>query len=96
LGCWYRWQICQIFSTCLFYYLKVSKRNNENFFWLKIFSICHRCQPHWWCTLSCEYLCNFSKKFETALIVYSEGLGGNWFMKKTRSRKSHDTVSLNS
>ena len=28
----------------------------ENFFHL----------PHWWCTLSCAYLCEFSKKFETA------------------------------
>ncbi len=34
------------------------------FFWLKIFSICH-----WWCTLSCECLREFSKKFETALLV---------------------------
>jgi hypothetical protein len=25
-------------------------------FCLKIFSICHRCQRHRWCTLSCEYL----------------------------------------
>ncbi len=26
---------------------------------------------HRWCTLSCEYLREFSKKFETALILYS-------------------------
>ncbi len=38
-------------------------------FWRKIFSICHRCQRHRWCTLSCEYLREFSKKFETALMV---------------------------
>ncbi len=25
-------------------------------FWLKIFSICHRCQRQRWCTLGCEYL----------------------------------------
>ncbi len=25
---------------------------------------------------------------------YTQGLGGNWFMKKTRSRKSRDTVPL--
>ncbi len=37
----------------------------------------------------------FSKKFETALMVYT-GLGGNWFMKKTLSRKSRGTVPLNS
>ncbi len=26
---------------------------------------------------------------------YNKGLGGNWFMKKTRSKKSRDTVPLN-
>jgi hypothetical protein len=36
-----------------------------------------------------------SKKFETVLTGYS-GAGGNWFMKKTRSKKSRDTVPLNS
>jgi hypothetical protein len=35
------------------------------------FLICHRCQRHWWCTLSYEYLREFSKKFETALMVFS-------------------------
>ncbi len=55
--------------------------------------ICHRCRWHRWSTFSCEYLSEFSKKFETALMVYS-GLGGNWFMKKTRSKKSRDTVPL--
>jgi hypothetical protein len=39
---------------------------------LKIFSICLRCQRHRWCTLNCEYLREFSKKFEMALMVYSE------------------------
>ncbi len=34
--------------------------------------------PPVWCTLSCEYLREFSKKFETALMDF----GGNWFMKK--------------
>ncbi len=45
------------------------------FFCLKVFSICHRCQRHQWQTLSCEYLRKFSKKFETALKVYSEAWG---------------------
>ncbi len=49
---------------CFLYYPKVSK-----FFWLKIFSICHRCRWHRWQTLSCEYLREFSKKFDTALKV---------------------------
>jgi hypothetical protein len=60
--------------------------------WLKIFSICHQGQWHWWFTLSCENLREFSEKFETtALLGYSE-LGGNCFMKKIRSRKSRGAV----
>ncbi len=50
--------------------------------------ICHRCRWYRWSTLSCEYLREFSKKW------YTQGLGGNWFMKKTRSKKSRDTVPL--
>ncbi len=56
---------------------------------MKIFSICH-----WWCTLSCEYLREFSKKFKTALMVYSGAWGKLIHEKKTRSRKSRDTVPL--
>ncbi len=63
------------------------------FFRLQIFSICHWCRWHRWQTLSCEYLREFSKKFETVLKEYS-GAGGNWFMKRTRSKKSRDTVPL--
>ncbi len=33
-------------------------------FWLKIFFICHWCQLHRWCTLSCKYLFNFRKNFK--------------------------------
>jgi hypothetical protein len=44
-------------------------------FLIEIFSICHRCQRHWWCTLSHEYLREFSKKFEIALMVYSGAWG---------------------
>ncbi len=43
-------------------------------------------------TLICEYLREFSKKFET--VLRAVGLGGNRFMKKTRSTKSRDTVPL--
>jgi hypothetical protein len=28
-------------------------------------------------TVNCEYLSEFSKKFETALLIYSKGFGGN-------------------
>jgi hypothetical protein len=57
---------------------------------LKIFSLCHQCQRHRWCTLSCEYLREFSKKFETALICSAET--DSW--KKHCRRKSHGTVPL--
>ncbi len=63
------------------------------FFCLKVFSICHRCRWRRWQTLSCEYLREFSKKFEAALII-NQRLGGNWFKKKTRSKKFRDTVPL--
>jgi hypothetical protein len=39
-----------------------------------IFSICHQCQQHGWCTLSYEYLSKFSKKIETAQF----GCSGAW------------------
>ena len=55
--------------------------------------ICHRCRWHRWCTMTCEYLREFSKKFETILIGYS-GAGGKLIHKKTRSKKSRDTVPL--
>jgi hypothetical protein len=48
--------------------------------------ICRRCR--------CEHLREFSKKFETALMVYS-GAWGKLIHEKTRSKKSRDTVPLN-
>jgi hypothetical protein len=47
-------------------------------------------------TLSREYLREFSKKIEMAVVVYSDALGKLIHEKKTRSRKSRDTVPLNS
>jgi hypothetical protein len=44
-------------------------------------------------TLTCKYFCEFLKNFERVLMGYS-GAGGNRFMKKTRSKKSRDTVPL--
>jgi hypothetical protein len=44
-------------------------------------------------TLSCKYLREFSKKFETALTVYS-GAWRKLIHEKTRSRKSRDIVPL--
>ncbi len=36
---------------------------------------------------------NFRKKSKRP-YWYTQGLGGNWFLEKTRSRKSYDTVPL--
>jgi hypothetical protein len=43
--------------------------------------------------LSREYLREFSKKFEMAVMVYSDAWG-KLIHEKNRSRKSHDTVPL--
>jgi hypothetical protein len=56
------------------------------FFWLKIFYICHWCQWHRWQTLSCEYLREFSKKFETILMEYS-GARGKLIHEKNQKQK---------
>jgi hypothetical protein len=44
-----------------------------------------------------HWLANISKNFQKNLKRskrHTLGLGGNWFMKKTRSKKSRDTVPL--
>ncbi len=38
-------------------------------------AICHRCQRQRWCTLTCEYLREFSKKFEMILMLLSGAWG---------------------
>ncbi len=58
------------------------------FFSLKIFSICHRCRWHRWCTLSRVYLCEFSKKFEKAVLVYSDACGKLIHEKNHKSKIS--------
>ncbi len=58
------------------------------FFCSKIFSICHRCRWHRWCTLSHEYLREFSKKFEMAVIVYSDAWGKLIHEKNQQSKIS--------
>jgi hypothetical protein len=60
----------------------------SKFFRLKIFFLCHRCQRHRWSTLSCEYLRKFSKKFETALMVYSRAWGKLIHEKNQKSKIS--------
>ena len=67
--------------------------------------ICHRCQQHkgnWWQNLppvsTAPWLANissnFCKKFEVTLLLFL-GAGGRWFLEKTWSKKSRDTVPLN-
>jgi hypothetical protein len=46
-----------------------------------------------WCTLTCEYLCEFSKKIETIQMGYS-GAGGKLIHEKPKSKKSRDTAPL--
>ncbi len=57
--------------------------------WHRLF---HRCRWHQWCTLTCEYLREFSKKFEMILMLFS-GAWGKWFMKKPEA-KNLVTLSL--
>ncbi len=52
-------------------------------------AICHRCRWYRWCTLTCEYLRKFSKKFETVLLGYS-GAGGKLIHEKNQRQKSRD------
>jgi hypothetical protein len=54
------------------------------FFWLKIFSIATGVVD--WQTLNCEYLREFSKKFETVLKEYS-GAGGKLIHEKNQKQK---------
>ncbi len=74
----------------LYDYPKVSKRNNANFSDWRLFpfatGVCHRCQRHRWCSLSCEYLREFSKKIEMAVMAYS-GAWGKLIHEKNQKSK---------
>ncbi len=50
------------------------------------YTICHRCRWYRWCILTCEYLREFSKKFETVLMGYS-GAGGKLIHEKPEAKK---------
>ncbi len=78
LRCWYQWQIChrcqryrrQICHRCQRHRWQIATGINNTggkFF--------HRCRWHRWQTLSCEYLREISKKFDTILMVKSEAWG---------------------
>ncbi len=98
---WYQrhlWHIVGTLSDCwhlkvkiiymLTLLLKGVQKNVFLIFWLKIFFICHRRQRHQWCTLSCEYLREFSKKFKTVLM------GILWGWGKTDSWKKPEVENL--
>ncbi len=60
---------------------------------------CRRCRWHRWqiCHRGAPWLANISANFRKnskRSNWNTLGLGGNWFMKKTRSKKSRDTVPL--
>ncbi len=57
-----KWTWRQKFIYMLTLLPKGAQAKLLKFFCLKIFSICHRCRWHRWCTLSREYLREFSKK----------------------------------
>ncbi len=46
----------------------------------------YRCRWHRWCTLTCEYLREFSKKFEMNLMLFS-GAWGKVIHEKNRKQK---------
>ncbi len=76
-------------AKCIYMLTLLSKgvpKKLLKFFWWKIFFICHRCQRHRWSTLNCEYLREFSKKFETVLMGYS-GAGGKLIDEKNQKQK---------
>ncbi len=75
---WHRWQICR------------RRRWHRQQFcrrcrWHR-WQICHRCRWYRWCTLTCDYLREFSKKFETVLMQYS-GAGGKLIHQKNQKQK---------
>ncbi len=94
---WHRWQIEKIFNQKNFHYFfwtPLGSRVSRRCRWYRR-QFCPRCRWHRWCTLTCEYLRECSKKFETVLMEYS-GAGGILIHEKTRSKKSRDTVPLRS
>jgi len=84
---WHRWQICHR-------YQQHGETGGKICRWCRWYrwQICHRCRWYRCCTLTREY--GISANFRKNSNWNTLGLGGNWFMKKTRSKKSRDTVPL--
>ncbi len=99
---WHRWQIMRTVSGCRNFKVNLKAKIYNmvtllpkgaqikllTFLCLKIFSICHRCRWHRWCTLSREYLREFSKKIEKAVLVYSDAWGKLIHEKNQKSKIS--------
>ncbi len=92
---WCRWQRGQICRRCRWYRWQFANGivDTGGKFATGINStsetggkICHRCRWYRWSTLSCEYLREFSKKFETVLMVYS-GAWGKLIHEKNQKQK---------
>ncbi len=93
-----KWTLRKNFIYMLTLLLKGVQTKYLNLFWLKIFSICHRCRWHLELdTMSCEYHREFSKNFETALMGYSGAWGKLIHEKDLKSKISwHCPLTENS
>ncbi len=67
------WRCCHRWQIC------------HRYRWLW-WQICHRNQQPRWCTLTCEYLREFTKKFETVLMQYFV-VGGKLIHQKNQKQK---------
>ncbi len=75
---WYRWQICRRCRWC-------RRQFCRQCHWHR-WQICHWCRWYRWCTLTCEYLHEFLKKFETLLMEYT-GAGGKMIHVRNQKQK---------
>ncbi len=100
---WYRWQFATgvaagivdtsgKFSTGINNTSETGGKICRRCYWHR-WQICHRCRWYRWSTLSCEYLREFSKKFETALMVHS-GAWRKLIHEKKPESKNLVTLSL--
>ncbi len=78
---WYQWQFTtsvnntmgtggKICRRCRWYRWQICRRCR----WYRQ-QICHRCRWHRWCTLTCKYLREFSKKIKMILMLFSGAWG---------------------
>ena len=99
---WHRWQMAKMFKQIIFIYFvwtPLSSRVNMYITFCFKFNlrclqpdivpiICHRCRWHRW------QICRWCRWYQWRKNSNTLKLGGNWFKKKTRNKKSCDTVPL--